>query len=175
MENNDSPYIYEKPLRSARTKRSQRLAGLSALGLVGMVGVFGGTALANSFVGEKSGDNILPVAGSDFASALPTASVANNVAPTTNDSSAASAASFIAVPLQSAQPANNSIKVNLPSLPSQSFGNTSSATPTSGSYSGGVNATSSYEGSEEHEGRGDDDHGDREDDGDEDHEREDND
>jgi len=121
MENNDSPYIYEKPLRSARTKRSQRLAGLSALGLVGMVGVFGGTALANTLV------------AADTASEPATA---NLVAAQASVSESPSVDSVIALPIQSAKPKPNSIKVELPALPSQSFSNTSSATPSAGSYSG---------------------------------------
>ncbi len=155
MENNDSPYIYEKPLRSSRTKRSQRLAGLSALGLVGMVGVFGGTALANSFVAEKPNETSLPLAGSSFNSP---AEAVVNVAAVENDTNSVTNPSLISVPVQLAKPANNSVKVNLPSVPSQSFGNTSSATPTSGSYSGGSSSPASYEDSDDHEERGERDH-----------------
>lgn len=155
MENNDSPYIYEKPLRSSRTKRSQRLAGLSALGLVGMVGVFGGTALANSFVAEKPNETSLPLAGSSFNSP---AEAVVNVAAVENDTNSVTNPSLISVPVQLAKPANNSVKVNLPSVPSQSFGNTSSATPTSGSYSGGSSSPASYEDWDDHEERGERDH-----------------
>jgi hypothetical protein len=171
MENNDSPYIYEKPLRSSRTKRSQRLAGLSALGLVGMVGVFGGTALANSFVAEKPNETSLPLAGSSFDSPTEAAVAVVNVAAVENDTNSVTNPSLISVPVQLAKPANNSVKVNLPSVPSQSFGNTSSATPASGSYLGGSSSPASYEDSDDHEERGERDH----EDGSEKHDREDDD
>ncbi len=116
MENNDSPYIYEKPLRSELKQRSKRLAGFSALGLVGMVGIFGGSAIANT-------DAVVdPVVAS-----VAIAGEADDELP------------VISVPLQEAKPKPNSVKVELPALPNQSFGNTSSATPSvgSGSYASG--------------------------------------
>ena len=142
MENNDSPYIYEKPLRSERlgqgAKRTKRLAKLSALGLVGMVGIFGGSAIASNVVtsSRAAGENVNAnesVAASDSTTAvtgdpiLTEASVdpAASSASTTN-------APVISVPFQEAKPKSNSVKVDLPALPNQSFGNTSSATPTAG-------------------------------------------
>jgi hypothetical protein len=171
MENNDSPYIYEKPLRSSRTTRSQRLAGLSALGLVGMLGVFGGSALANSLVAEKPNETSLPLAGSSFNSPAEATEAVVNVAAVENDTNSVTNPSLISVPVQLAKPANNSVKANLPSVPSQSFGNTSSATPMSGSYSGGSSSAASYEDSDDHEERGERDH----EDGSEKHDREDDD
>lgn len=117
MENNDSPYIYEKPLRSELKQRSKRLAGFSALGLVGMVGIFGGSAIANTVV--------TPAAA--------------NAANDTDAVAVVKTSPVISVPLQEAKPKPNSVKVELPALPNQSFGNTSSATPSvgSGSYASG--------------------------------------
>ena len=108
MENNDSPYIYEKPLRSERlgqgAVRSKRLAKLLALGLVGMVGTFGGSAIASNVV------------TSPRAAADETASTNESVA--AQDSASAP---VISVPFQEAKPKLNSVKVELPALPNQSF------------------------------------------------------
>ena len=132
MENNDSPYIYEKPIRSGLKQRSKRLAGLSTLGLVGMFGIFGGSAIANSLVTAN------PATASNEADAV------EMVDPliTNTDSSvepSSDPAPLVSIPLQEAKPKPNSVKVELPALPNQSYGNTSSATPPvgSGNYSSG--------------------------------------
>ena len=142
MENNDSPYIYEKPLRSELKQRTKRLAGLSALGLVGMVGIFGGSAIANTVVSSAAATTaneadaveiVDPQIQNTDTPGDPLASLA------TADPEASDSSSVIAVPLQEAKPKPNSVKVELPALPNQSYGNTSSATPSvgSGSYAAG--------------------------------------
>lgn len=142
MENNDSPYIYEKPLRSELKQRSKRLAGFSALGLVGMVGIFGGSAIANTMVSAN------PATTANEADAVEIVDpvIANTAAvvdPVVASAAIAGEADdelpVISVPLQEAKPKPNSVKVELPALPNQSFGNTSSATPSvgSGSYASG--------------------------------------
>ena len=141
MENNDSPYIYEKPIRSGLKQRSKRLAGLSTLGLVGMFGIFGGSAIANSLVtsntsttanGADAVEIVDPLIDSTDSSVDPLVSAAT--AEPTSDP-----AQLVSIPLQEAKPKPNSVKVELPALPNQSYGNTSSATPSvgSGNYSAG--------------------------------------
>jgi hypothetical protein len=51
MENNDSPYIYEKPLRS---KRARRASSLAAIALVGLVGTFGASSIAGSIAASSA-------------------------------------------------------------------------------------------------------------------------
>ena len=132
MENNDSPYIYEKPIRSGLKQLSKRLAGLSTLGLVGMFGIFGGSAIANSLVPAN------PATASNEADAVEMVdplidNTDSSVEPTSEP------APLVSIPLQEAKPKPNSVKVELPALPNQSYGNTSSATPSvgSGNYSAG--------------------------------------
>jgi hypothetical protein len=132
MENNDSPYIYEKPIRSGLKQRSKRLAGLSTLGLVGMFGVFGGSAIANSLVTS----NASPTASEADAVEIVDPLIDNtdsSVEPISDPEP------LVSIPLQEAKPKPNSVKVELPALPNQSYGNTSSATPSvgSGNYSAG--------------------------------------
>ena len=146
MENNDSPYIYEKPLRSSSSKsvkRAKRLAGLSGLGLVGVVGIFGGSAFANTMVASAKASE--PEGVSAPEARVEQSSVTNqNLLTDEPSSSAPSADSVLQLPLQQAQPKPNAVKVQLPNLPSQSYGNTSGATPTAGSYATGSNSNSSY-------------------------------
>jgi hypothetical protein len=143
MENNDSPYIYEKPLRSERlgqgAKRTKRLAKLSALGLVGMVGIFGGSAIASNVVTSSRAAADANVNANELvaASDSTTAVTGDPILTEASVDPAASSASttnapVISVPFQEAKPKSNSVKVDLPALPNQSFGNTSSATPTAG-------------------------------------------
>ena len=158
MENNDSPYIYEKPLRSERlgqgAVRSKRLAKLSALGLVGMVGIFGGSAIASNVVtssraaADASVNSTDSVAAQDSANPVADQSVLAEAAvdlPAVASANSANAP-LISVPFQEAKPKSNSVKVQLPALPNQSFGNTSSATPSSGAYasSGSNGAVAGY-------------------------------
>lgn len=136
MENNDSPYIYEKPLRSELKKRSKRLAGLSALGLVGMVGIFGGSAIANTITtvtqeGSAAGVDVVDVA--DIQTDPVPATEDPNVVQASLQESSAEPAPVISVPLQEAKPRPTAPKIELPALPTQNFGNTSSATPLAGS------------------------------------------
>lgn len=146
MENNDSPYLYEKPIRTRKQSRGTRVAGLTALGLVGAVGLFGGTALAstiapNNMTADKETE-------SNFSAASLTAQAANQA--------------VIAFPVTATEPKPNSIKVQLPELSSLSFGNTSSATPSSGSHASSSNTwdasgkASAHEEREDHYGESED-------------------
>lgn len=51
MENNDSPYIYEKPLRS---KRARRASSFAAIALVGLAGTFGASSIATSIAASSA-------------------------------------------------------------------------------------------------------------------------
>lgn len=53
MQNNDNPYIYEKPLKLGAKRSANRLAGFSAIGLLGLVSWFGGTTIANAQAGNN--------------------------------------------------------------------------------------------------------------------------
>lgn len=151
MENNDSPYIYEKPLRSERlgqgANSTKRLAKLSALGLVGMVGIFGGSAIASNVVTSSRAAADANVNANESVAA-PDSSTSVTGDPILTQASVDPAASsagtsnapVVSVPFQEARPKSNSVKVDLPALPNQRFGNTSSATPTAGaSASSGSN------------------------------------
>lgn len=116
MENNDSPYIYEKPLRAGLKQRSKRLAGLSALGLVGMVGIFGGSAFANTLAAANPAtatseadpvEIVDPLIENTDISGDPLVSTAT-VEPTSEP------APLVSIPLQEAKPKPNSVKVELP-------------------------------------------------------------
>ncbi len=150
MENNDSPYIYEKPLRSELraqgVKRGKRLAKLSALGLVGMVGIFGGSAIASNVASatrasadaDRSVNNALGTSDTEILDGDSVLTEAALDSAQSADSNSANAP-VISVPFQEVKPKSNSVKIELPALPNQSFGNTSSATPSVGSSgSGGI-------------------------------------
>lgn len=160
MENNDSPYLYEKPIRTRKQSRGTRVAGLTALGLVGTVGLFGGTAIASTIaVNNQTTDE---PTGSNFSAASASTQADNQ--------------SVIAFPVTATEPKPNSIKVQLPELSSLSFGNTSSATPSSGSYASSSNTwdasgkVSAHEEREDHYGESEnEDHDDDHENFDEDH------
>lgn len=142
MENNDSPYLYEKPIRNRKQSRGTRVAGLTALGLVGAVGLFGGTAIASTFASNNLTINEPAVRN-----------LSAGIASTQGDNQ-----SVIAFPITETGPKTNSIKVQLPEPSRSSFANTSSATPYSDSYPGGSSGLSSSgkvsshsEGEDEHE------------------------
>lgn len=142
MENNDSPYLYEKPIRTRKQSRGTRVAGLTALGLVGAVGIFGGTAIASTLASNNLTTNEPAVLNLSAGSAS-----------TQGDNQ-----SVIAFPITETEPKTNSIQVQLPEPSRASFTNTSSATPYSDSYPGGSSGLSSsgkvsshYEGEDEHE------------------------
>ncbi len=149
MENNDSPYLYEKPIRTRKQSRGTRVAGLTALGLVGAVGLFGGTALASTIVANNltaddlTAGNLSTLNGGQILGAASPQEYSAGAQSVSFDSSdlAAQAANqaVIAFPVTATEPKPNSIKVQLPDPSSLSFGNTSSATPTSGSYSSSSN------------------------------------
>ncbi len=149
MENNDSPYLSEKPIRNRKQSRGTRVAGLTALGLVGAVGLFGGTAIASTIVANNltaddlTAGNLSTLNGGQILGAASPQEYSAGAQSVSFDSSdlAAQAANqaVIAFPVTATEPKPNSIKVQLPDPSSLSFGNTSSATPTSGSYSSSSN------------------------------------
>ena len=63
MENNDSPYIYEKPLRS---KRARRASAFAAMALVGLAGTLGASSIANSIAASSAA----PVTGQASGSVI---------------------------------------------------------------------------------------------------------
>lgn len=166
MENNDSPYIYEKPLR---VKGARITKGIAALGLVAVGTVIGGTAFANSPLSNASASSANAAEPQVAGSAEPTEQRAQNSitrnAIETSPVSAQSAA-LVSLPLEQAVPKKNSATVQLPTISAGSFGNTSSATPSVGGSQTGSN-TSSYKNSNsfenEREGRDRDNDGESED------------
>lgn len=144
MEKNNSPYVYEKPLRSERANRGKRLASLSALGVVGMFGIVGGSAIASSIVANPAtdarttADSIEVLSGASLPAEIgvdPVTTAASietsSVAPAPVEPSP-----IITMPLQETKPKPNSAQIELPAIQRYEFGNTSSATPTAGSNSG---------------------------------------
>lgn len=149
MESNNSPYIYEKPLRAKRSKRSRILA---AVGLVSLGTIIGGSAFASSVINEAVADtgNSMGDSATTATNASPVEAVANL---SNSDSSVSSLTaqstqgmpvkSIITVPLEQAKPNKNAAAIQLPVLPDTLFGNTSSATPTfGGGTSSGTNLPS---------------------------------
>lgn len=144
MENNSSPYVYEKPLRSTNSKLNRSLA---AVGLVALGTVIGGSAFASSVINEAVADtgaqvadpvisNTNPVPVEDVSNLTETA---NPVAGATVDNGLVSPVDpIITIPLEQAQPKKNTAAIQLPALTSGSFGNTSSATPYASTGSGGA-------------------------------------
>lgn len=148
MENN-SPYIYEKPLRG---KRSIRNRSIAAVGLVAIGSVIGGGAFASSIINEAVAETADQVSGSDSALI-----VANSDAPVSNlvsdlpQSGGTAALStaigvdiaevdpIFSIPVEQAQPKKNTPALELPAISAGSFGNTSSATPVAGGGQTGSN------------------------------------
>lgn len=121
MENNSSPYVYEKPLRA---KRSIRNRSFAAVGLVAVGTAIGGGAFANSLFSD---------AGSESATSL-------NSSDQTNLASGTTAVDPIfVVPFEQAKPSKGSAAIELPALSNESYGNTSSATPYAGGGQTGSN------------------------------------
>ena len=179
MENNDSPYLYEKPIRTRKPSRGTRVAGLTALGLVGAVGLFGGTAIASTIVANNltaddlTAGNLSTLNGGQIlgaASPQEYSAGAQSVSFDSSDLSAQAAnQAVIAFPVTATERKPTSIKDQLPDPSSLSFGNTSSATPSAGSYGSSSNSwdsigkDSAYEEREDHHYEREDDDDDNED------------
>jgi len=151
MENNDSPYIYEKPLRS---KRSSQGKGIFALGLVALGTLVGGGAFANSVVAggvnqDQTNSDLVVLAGDDATNDSNAKASRNLVA----QSSEVSNDAIVSVPLQQAEPKQTTAALELPGLANQSYGNTSSATPSAGGSQSGTKSSnySAYEDEEDDE------------------------
>jgi hypothetical protein len=167
MENNDSPYVYEKPLRANGARFTK---AVTAVGLVAFGTVIGGGAFANSIVAEAETQPQKPVVAAVNDAAQEVASGA----PTVLGASQADVNSaIVAVPLEQSAPNKNSAAIELPVLANQSYGNTSSATPSAGGSQSGANSSgySAYEDDEDDEDSDDHDDDDRDhDDDDEEYE-----
>ena len=137
MENNDSPYVYEKPLRAKGAKFTK---AVTAVGLVAFGTVIGGGAFANSVESEADSQTPQPIIASGNDS-NPNDAITSQVESASNSDSGLNAA-IIAVPLEQQTPTKNSAAIELPGLTNKSYGNTSSATPSAGGSQSGSNITS---------------------------------
>ena len=142
MENNDSPYVYEKPLRAKGARFSK---AVTAVGLVAFGTVIGGGAFANSVQAETEAQTPEPILESSNNASPDYAATALVESAMGSDSGLNAA--IIAVPLEQQVPKKNSAAIELPEISNQNYGNTSSATPSAGGSQSGSNLTS-YE---EHE------------------------
>lgn len=156
MENNDSPYVYEKPLRA---KGARFTKAVTAVGLVAFGTVIGGGAFANSVEAEAEPQNPQPIIASGNDS-NPNDAISSQVESASNSDSGLNSA-IIAVPLEQQTPAKNSAAIELPGLANKSYGNTSSATPSVGGSQSGSNITSYQDYEDEDEDSDDHDRGDR--------------
>jgi hypothetical protein len=150
MENNDSPYVYEKPLRAKGAKFTK---AVTAVGLVAFGTVIGGGAFANSVESEADPQTPQPIIASGNDS-NPDDAISSQVESASNSDSGLNAA-IIAVPLEQQTPTKNSAAIELPGLTNKSYGNTSSATPSAGGSQSGSNLTS-YQAYEDDDEDGDD-------------------
>jgi len=137
MENNDSPYVYEKPLRAKGAKFTK---AVTAVGLVAFGTVIGGGAFANSVESEADPQTPQRIIASGNDS-NPDDAISSQVESASNSDSGLNAA-IIAVPLEQQTPTKNSAAIELPGLTNKSYGNTSSATPSAGGSQSGSNITS---------------------------------
>ena len=139
MENNNSPYIYEKPLRSANKKRGR---GLAALGLVALGAVVGSGAFAQVLEPDASTQN-QPTADAPVVtasdSAQPDVTEVIDANQVNNATVSDISTPIVAVPFEQTKPKKNSAAIELPALSSNAFGNTSSATPSAGGAQTGSN------------------------------------
>lgn len=129
MENNDSPYVYEKPLSSARPKRALAIAAVS---LTGIGSIIGGTAFASAVVSSVSArENVMPISS---ASGTSFATIDEETGKAKRDGNQISAAAIAtSIPLLTVEPTKSSPQVQLPAISTTDWGNLSSATPSSGS------------------------------------------
>ena len=166
MENNDSPYVYEKPLRAKGAKFTK---AVTAVGLVAFGTVIGGGAFANSVESEADPQTPQPIIASGNDS-NPDDAISSQIESASNSDSGLNAA-IIAVPLEQQTPTKNSAAIELPGLTNKSYGNTSSATPSAGGSQSGSNITSYQDFEDEDEDEYED--GERHDRDDHDHDDED--
>jgi hypothetical protein len=170
MENNDSPYVYEKPLR---VKGSRVTKSIAALGLVAVGTVIGGNAFANSQISHS----VSPQTQDDQASSADSPVIVNasgSIFASTDEASASSlyeqSAPIVTVPLEQAVPKKNSASTELPQIITDSYGNTSSATPSAGGGQTGSNTSSYKSYADSEDDRDDHDYKDEESDNDDDEE-----
>jgi hypothetical protein len=166
MENNDSPYVYEKPLRAKGAKFTK---AVTAAGLVAFGTVIGGGAFANSVESEADPQTPQPIIASGNDS-NPNDAISSQVE-SASDSDSGLNAAIIAVPLEKLTATKNSAAIELPGLTNKSYGNTSSATPSAGGSQSGSNITSYQDFEDEDEDEYED--GERHDRDDHDHDDED--
>lgn len=120
MENN-SPYIYEKPLRATNKKRGRSIA---ALGLVALGALVGSGAFAQVLEADAAQPEAIELVDTNQVNSATVSEISSPI---------------VAVPFEQAKPKKNSAAVELPALSSRAFGNTSSATPSAGGTQTGSN------------------------------------
>ncbi|MEY4639843.1 MAG: hypothetical protein RLY13_841 [Actinomycetota bacterium] len=180
MEENNSPYIYEKPLRPRGSKSVRAIAavGLFAIGTTVGGSAFGAALGINQAAETETADaaNANLVVVDPVETKVDTDSFGNVAAATVDP---VPAEPIIQVPLQQAKPKPSERALSLPVLPEQNFSNLSSATPSAGSSGQGGGsytygereARAGHDEDEDddryesdHRGDGDDDHEDGDDD-----------
>lgn len=171
MENN-SPYVYEKPLRAKSSKRNK---GFAALGLVALGSAIGTGAFANGLIAgvdpeAQKATNSVSANALQVVSGEPVAQQVSSEAL----SQAAEQNSIVSVPFEQTEPKKSAAAISIPAVQFQDYGNTSSATPYVGSGSNKSGAYQDgddrYESDEEHDEDDDQDDDDQDDDDqDEDH------
>lgn len=145
MEENNSPYIYEKPLSP---RRSKRVLSIASLGLFAV-----GTAIGGSAFGATLG------LGDQNTTETATATDASDIVvddQTVDPAADASAASIdvdsadpiVSVPLRHAKPQSAEQTLSLPALPVQNYSNLSSATPSAGGSTANQGSAAGYGGRE---------------------------
>lgn len=150
MKNNDSPYVYEKPIRNAGARFTK---AVTAIGLVAFGTVIGGGAFANSAESEAESQTPQPIIASGNDSNTDDA-ISSQVESASNSDSVINAA-IIAVPLEQQAPKKNSAAIELPAISNNSYSNTSSATPSAGGSQSGSNLTGYQSFEDDHEDRDD--------------------
>ncbi len=164
MENNEDPYIYEKPLSPRKPKR---VFAIFAASVAGIGSVIGGTAFASSLVGVTTASKDLAPTSSASAPD-PQALITMPTLASETPSDAPRVAVNSSIPNSSAKQAASAPQVQLPAIAPTGWGNLSSATPSAGSWNG-TNGAGAYEDREDYDNEHevsedhDDDHEDRED------------
>jgi hypothetical protein len=141
MEENNSPYVYEKPLRPRVAKRVRAFAtvGLFAVGTAIGGSAFGSVLATSQEPQAETADNAnANVVVVDPATASATDAFGNVAAAV----DPVPAEPIVQVPLQQAKPNPGERALSLPVLPDQNFSNLSSATPSAGSGSQGAGSYS---------------------------------
>jgi len=138
MEENNSPYIYEKPLRP---RGSKSIRAIAAVGLFAVGTTIGGSAFGAALgINQEAQTVSADVANANLVLVDPaetnvdTDSFGNVTAAAVDP---ISTETIVQVPLQQAQPKPSERALSLPVLPEKNFSNLSSATPSAGSGSQG--------------------------------------